>query len=163
MIWDFVQPWDLTQLQNLSIETGEIPTMAATKVGSCRSFAVVALVWLGLISIGTKQVQGSVHEYENAEFTETGNAFLLYGGSEGLFVNAPNNHGGVANGKSFIKSVLPIPLSSDVMFWDFWKVFDEPYYICFKVHVHRVHLCHKLHQLLYKKWNMIWIVWTCGS
>ncbi|BBN16605.1 hypothetical protein MPTK1_7g07760 [Marchantia polymorpha subsp. ruderalis] len=76
--------------------------MAATKVGSCRSFAVVALVWLGLISIGTKQVQGSVHEYENAEFTETGNAFLLYGGSEGLFVNAPNNHGGVANGKSFI-------------------------------------------------------------
>ncbi|KAL3679855.1 hypothetical protein R1sor_022811 [Riccia sorocarpa] len=76
--------------------------MAAMTTRSWWFYAVVALFYLGLISFGTRPVQCSVHEYNNEKFTQTGNAFFLYGGSEGLFASAPNSRGGVANGKSFI-------------------------------------------------------------
>ncbi|KAL2613211.1 hypothetical protein R1flu_024903 [Riccia fluitans] len=77
--------------------------MATMILGSWRSYAVVAVLCLGLISIGTRPAQGSVHEYVNEKFTQRRNAFFLYGGSEGLFASAPNNREGVANGKSFIR------------------------------------------------------------
>ncbi|MCO5553174.1 hypothetical protein L7F22_006695 [Adiantum nelumboides] len=47
--------------------------------------------------------QGSVHEYHKGAFVENGNAYLFYGGSEGMHASAlTENANGVANGKSYI-------------------------------------------------------------
>ncbi|ONK66075.1 uncharacterized protein A4U43_C06F3900 [Asparagus officinalis] len=50
-------------------------------------------------------VNGSVHEYTGQKFSAIGNAFVLHGGSEGIYASAPNpNASSVAgNGDSFIR------------------------------------------------------------
>lgn len=50
--------------------------------------------------------EGSVHEYNNVGLAQKGNAYMLYGGSEGLYATSANAQGsGVANGKSYIRQV----------------------------------------------------------
>lgn len=47
--------------------------------------------------------QGSVHEYNKGTFVENGNAYLFYGGSEGMHASVlKENAKGVANGRSYI-------------------------------------------------------------
>eukprot|EP01018_Ginkgo_biloba_P034913 Gb_26909 [translate_table: standard] len=63
-------------------------------------FVLVALHLVGV------EVEGSVHQYVHASFKENGNAFLLYGGSEGLRASSASEkkpRSGVDNGKSYIK------------------------------------------------------------
>ncbi|CAM6124970.1 unnamed protein product [Calypogeia fissa] len=49
-------------------------------------------------------IEGSVHEYRNASVSLIGNAYMLYGGSEGLYASSANaKSSGVANGKSYIR------------------------------------------------------------
>ncbi|KAL3684642.1 hypothetical protein R1sor_002664 [Riccia sorocarpa] len=51
-----------------------------------------------------RAAEGSVHEYRNAQLSPKGNAYMLYGGSEGLYATSANAQGsGVANGKSYIR------------------------------------------------------------
>ncbi|KAG6549607.1 hypothetical protein Mapa_008585 [Marchantia paleacea] len=56
-----------------------------------------------LLSI-QRVAEGSVHEYNNVGLAQKGNAYMLYGGSEGLYATSANAQGsGVANGKSYIR------------------------------------------------------------
>ena len=59
-----------------------------------------------IVAVG---VQGSVHEYKHATFRENGNAYLFYGGSEGIRASVAGSDnqksGSVNNGKSYIKYV----------------------------------------------------------
>ncbi|RWR95872.1 transmembrane protein 87B-like protein [Cinnamomum micranthum f. kanehirae] len=47
----------------------------------------------------------SVHDYSTARFTSKGNAFVLHGGSEGLYASLPNSNSSSvdANGESYIR------------------------------------------------------------
>jgi len=58
---------------------------------------------------GVNVVEGSVHKYVEAKFSGNGNAFLLYGGSEGLRASSSSSSSGkdvvsgVNDGRSFIR------------------------------------------------------------
>ncbi|GLJ46593.1 hypothetical protein SUGI_0981840 [Cryptomeria japonica] len=66
-------------------------------------FLVASMVFL-IVGVG---VEGSVHEYKHATFRENGNAYLFYGGSEGILASTADSDnqksGSVNNGKSYIK------------------------------------------------------------
>ncbi|KAJ7528521.1 hypothetical protein O6H91_15G007000 [Diphasiastrum complanatum] len=69
-----------------------------------RLLAMLGVVLVALSSSCVWQVEGSVHEYVNAQFTPQGNAYVLFGGSEGLYASAPHGNGsGVGNGLSYIR------------------------------------------------------------
>eukprot|EP00249_Psilotum_nudum_P019884 c27458_g1_i2 orf=544-2130(-) len=64
---------------------------------------VLFFLWLGLWSYSIQIAEGSVHEYRDGRFVDNGNAYLYYGGSEGM--HAATSQGaknGVANGGSYI-------------------------------------------------------------
>lgn len=66
---------------------------------------LLSVVWL--VRIG----EGSVHEYSGHKFVRKGNAFVLHGGSEGIYSSRPNHSSSPsANGDSFIRSILQISL-----------------------------------------------------
>lgn len=70
---------------------------------------LLSVVWL--VRIG----EGSVHEYSRNKFVRKGNAFVLHGGSEGIYASRPNHSSSPsananANGDSFIRSILQISL-----------------------------------------------------
>jgi hypothetical protein len=63
------------------------------------------MVLLAVIALNVR-VEGSVHEYKDASFKESGDAYLLYGGNEGMraSIDSDQKHGsGPNNGKSYIK------------------------------------------------------------
>jgi len=67
--------------------------------------ASVFMVLLAVIALNVR-VEGSVHEYKDASFKESGDAYLLYGGNEGMraSIDSDQKHGsGPNNGKSYIK------------------------------------------------------------
>ncbi|XP_024969267.1 transmembrane protein 87A-like [Cynara cardunculus var. scolymus] len=50
-------------------------------------------------------IEASVHEYAGDKFTRKGNAFVLHGGSEGIYYSRPNLHqsSATANGDAYIR------------------------------------------------------------
>eukprot|EP01018_Ginkgo_biloba_P026735 Gb_40101 [translate_table: standard] len=70
-------------------------------------------MWVGfsflliMLCIAPIRVEGSVHEYVGAKFAGNGNAYLLYGGSEGLRASSSYSNedtgSGVNNGRSYIR------------------------------------------------------------
>ncbi|KAF5180410.1 Transmembrane protein 87a [Thalictrum thalictroides] len=69
-------------------------------MASIHLFSTLSLLILVL------QVNASVHDYSGEKFISKGNAFVVYGGSEGLFSSLPNqqhNTSEIAGGGSFIR------------------------------------------------------------
>lgn len=71
-------------------------------------WASLSIVLLLLcLNPGVSVVEGSVHKYVGAKFGSNGNAFLLYGGSEGLRASSSSSSkdaaSGVNDGRSFIR------------------------------------------------------------
>jgi hypothetical protein len=65
--------------------------------------ALTALLFSHLISY---IVHASVHDYRGQVFTPTGNAFILHGGSEGLYASSDSDHDSNftgSNGDSYIR------------------------------------------------------------
>lgn len=61
------------------------------------------LLLLGVL-LGALEVEASIHKYKNSPFASEGNAFIYWGGSEGLYASAAHIRGkGAANGRSYIK------------------------------------------------------------
>lgn len=48
-------------------------------------------------------VDASVHSYVGATFAPKGNAFVLHGGSEGLYASSPDGNATSGSGESFIR------------------------------------------------------------
>jgi hypothetical protein len=71
----------------------------ASKLPSLVPFMVV-VVLLYLQSLGAK---ASVHDYRGQKFFSSGNAFVLHGGSEGLFASRVSFNSSDPNGGSFIR------------------------------------------------------------
>ncbi|KAF5748372.1 transmembrane protein 87A-like [Tripterygium wilfordii] len=67
-----------------------------------RSVSGYALV-LHLVSVWVWCVNGSVHEYNGVNFISKGNAFVVHGGSEGLYSSLPSLNESAAAGISYIK------------------------------------------------------------
>lgn len=64
----------------------------------CASFLMFCIILSHFLG-----VQSSVHEYNKGSFVENGNAYLFYGGSEGMHASiTKENAYGVANGRSYI-------------------------------------------------------------
>jgi hypothetical protein len=61
---------------------------------------VVVLVFVCLQSFGAK---ASVHDYRGQKFFGSGNAFVLHGGSEGLFASRVSFNSSDPNGGSFVR------------------------------------------------------------
>jgi len=60
------------------------------------------LLCLGLLFLAL-QVEGSIHTYKNAKFSAESNAFIYWGGNEGIYASSEHVRGkGAANGRSFI-------------------------------------------------------------
>uniref|UniRef100_A0A0C9S529 TSA: Wollemia nobilis Ref_Wollemi_Transcript_21881_2216 transcribed RNA sequence n=1 Tax=Wollemia nobilis TaxID=56998 RepID=A0A0C9S529_9CONI len=62
-----------------------------------------SLVVLVVIVIVGGGVEGSLHDYKHATFRENGNAYLFYGGSEGMLASSDSSGSGTNNGKSYIR------------------------------------------------------------
>ncbi|KAJ4791664.1 Transmembrane protein 87A [Rhynchospora pubera] len=58
------------------------------------------VIFLSLLSLGAK---ASVHDYKGQKFVSSGNAFILHGGSEGLFASHFSFNSSEPNGGSFIR------------------------------------------------------------
>ncbi|KAJ7298235.1 hypothetical protein O6H91_Y008700 [Diphasiastrum complanatum] len=62
------------------------------------------LACIAVLSSCVWRVGGSVHEYVHAKFTPQGNAYVLFGGSEGLYSSTSQaNRSGIGNGLSYIR------------------------------------------------------------
>ena len=48
-------------------------------------------------------VEASVHDYRGEGFRSQGNAFILHGGSEGLYASLPSANSSASYGASFIR------------------------------------------------------------
>jgi hypothetical protein len=71
-----------------------------------------SLLLLLLLPLSLLQTaHGSVHVYRNQPFKENGNAFLFYGGSEGIRASISQQAGGagVGNGRAYIGSASRAP------------------------------------------------------
>ena len=66
-------------------------------------YRVAVLALLLLLSVRT---DASVHSYGGEKFAAKGNAFVVHGGSEGIYSSAPihNDTSAAANGDSYIRS-----------------------------------------------------------
>lgn len=55
-------------------------------------------------------VQASVHDYSGVKFAKKGNAYVVHGGSEGIYYSHPNlNHSEASsNGDAYIRSVYSV-------------------------------------------------------
>ncbi|KAH7284884.1 hypothetical protein KP509_33G001000 [Ceratopteris richardii] len=61
------------------------------------------LLWFFTLLSHLLGARSSIHEYKNGVFEENGNAYLFYGGSEGMRESVPKeNSYGVDNGRSYI-------------------------------------------------------------
>ncbi|KAL5698331.1 hypothetical protein ACHQM5_029384 [Ranunculus cassubicifolius] len=66
-------------------------------------FIITTLLFLLCCSI--HNIEASVHDYNNEKFISKGNAYVVYGGSEGLFasITPDNNNNSNTDGDSFIR------------------------------------------------------------
>ncbi|XP_077240931.1 uncharacterized protein LOC143881621 [Tasmannia lanceolata] len=67
------------------------------------SLSLLLLLLLSLSSL--LRINASVHDYFGAKFSSKGNAFVLHGGSEGLYASLPNRNSSTVagNGDSYIR------------------------------------------------------------
>jgi len=59
----------------------------------------VILLWLGLLHF----TEASVHDYNGEKFVSKGNAFVVHGGSEGIYASTPNFTDSSSSSDSFIR------------------------------------------------------------
>uniref|UniRef100_A0A5B7A703 GOST seven transmembrane domain-containing protein n=1 Tax=Davidia involucrata TaxID=16924 RepID=A0A5B7A703_DAVIN len=70
-------------------------------MSALNSFTAIAL-----LSVWYLCIEASVHDYAGERFVSKGNAFVVHGGSEGIYSSLPNNHNEsatTANGDSYIR------------------------------------------------------------
>ncbi|WOK93233.1 transmembrane protein 87A-like [Canna indica] len=79
------------------------PLLGALMYAGGRPF-VLLLLFSASVLLGFRGADASVHDYGGRRFTVKGNAFILHGGSEGLYASIPSpNSSAPASGNSFIR------------------------------------------------------------